>query len=155
MPRQIWTPIFYRVFRQVWRLERLLHQGEGGKFGDSLTIWTNTIFNLDKYILQFGQILKGELLVCCIRKRRRWQNLEALLWFQQINKYTLQLEQIHFANETNEWIVGQMYFVIWTNIKGNFWSVPSEKRRCQSLEILLWFEQVNLAIETNALINES
>ena len=49
MPRQIWAPIFNRGFRQVWRLERLLHQGGGGGKGWRLS------WDLDKYYLQFEQ----------------------------------------------------------------------------------------------------
>ena len=72
---------------------------------DTLAIWTNTFWNLNKCILQFGQI-HSEI----------WTNA-----FCNLDKHILKSEQMHFAIWTNTfWNFEQIHFEIWTNTFWNF-----------------------------------
>ena len=90
------------------------------QFGQILfAIWTNIFSNLDKYCLQFGQI---HLAI--------WTNI-----FSNLDKYVLQFGQIHFATKTllqarpitpQQWRflchqVGPSMFVIFRLIASTFW----------------------------------
>ena len=69
-----------------------------------LAIWTNTFFNLDKYIWQFGQI-----------HLEIWTNT-----FFQFGKIHFSIWTNTFGNLTNTFFqFGKIHFSIWTNTFGN------------------------------------
>ena len=88
-----------------------------------LSVWTNTFYSLNKYILQFEQI-HFIIWIAGAGQIRRLRCSVFAIWtntFSNLDKYTLKFKQIHLATWTNTFSnldkytlqFGQIHLAIW------------------------------------------